>query len=60
MFTRTSAQTRRLIQAERDGADVAAIARVVVARPKGEWKGFFIFEKKPKPHPWALVIDTIV
>ncbi|HZS36707.1 MAG TPA: helix-turn-helix transcriptional regulator [Polyangia bacterium] len=60
IFTRTSAQTRKLIEAERAGAPIAAVARVVVTRPKGEWKGFFIFEKKPKPHPWALVIETLL
>jgi len=60
LFTRTSAQTRKLIEAERAGTPVAAVARVVVTRPKGEWKGFFIFEKKPKPHPWALLLEALL
>jgi transcriptional regulator with XRE-family HTH domain len=60
IFTRTGAQTRRLIAAERAGQSISAVVRVVVTRPKGEWKGFFIFEKKPKPHPWALVVETLL
>jgi transcriptional regulator with XRE-family HTH domain len=60
IFTRSVEHTRRLIEAERNGEKVCAVARVVVARPKGEWKGFFIFEKRPKPHPWALVVDELL
>jgi transcriptional regulator with XRE-family HTH domain len=60
LYTRAAAHTRRLIEAERAGTPVAAVARVVVARPKGEWKGFFIFEKKPKPHSWALLIEELL
>src|SRR5260370_722878 len=43
IFTRSVEHTRRLIEAERQAQSVCALARVVVARPKGEWKGFFIF-----------------
>jgi transcriptional regulator with XRE-family HTH domain len=60
VFTRSVEHTRRLIEAERQSQSICALARVVVARPKGEWKGFFIFEKRPKPHPWALVVDELV
>ncbi len=59
VFTRSVEHTRGLIEAERAGRPVAVIARVVVARPRGEWKGFFIFEKQPKPHPWALLVDEL-
>jgi transcriptional regulator with XRE-family HTH domain len=59
VFTRSVEHTRRLIEAERAGQPVVVIARVAVARPRGEWKGFFIFEKQPKPHPWALVVDEV-
>jgi transcriptional regulator with XRE-family HTH domain len=60
VFTRSVEHTRQLIGAERNGEKICAVARVVVARPKGEWKGFFIFEKRPKPHPWALVVDELL
>jgi hypothetical protein len=60
VFTHASEHTRALIEAEREGRVVAVAARVVVARPAGEWKGFFIFEKRPKPHPWALLAEELI
>jgi transcriptional regulator with XRE-family HTH domain len=60
VFTRSGEHTKRLIEAERKAHAVCAVARLVVARPKAEWKGFFIFEKRPRPHPWALVVDELL
>ncbi len=60
VFTRSPDHTKKLIEAERAARPVSAIVRVVVARPHGEWKGFFIFEKQPRPHPWALLIEELI
>ena len=60
VFTRGLADTARLIAAGEKKARATVIARVVVAEPAGEWKGFFIFEKRPKPHPFAFVVESVV
>jgi transcriptional regulator with XRE-family HTH domain len=59
-FTRELAITRRLIDAGEKKARATAIVRVVVAEPAGDWKGFFIFEKRPRPHPFAFVVEELL
>jgi hypothetical protein len=31
-----------------------------VKEPIDDWKGFFIFEKRPKPHPFAFVVEHVI
>jgi transcriptional regulator with XRE-family HTH domain len=60
VFSRELATTRRLIDAGERKARAAVIVRVVVAEPHDDWKGFFIFEKRPKPHPFAFVVEELI
>lgn len=60
VFTRALAHTRRLLEAGEGRARVAVVVRVVVAPPDNDWKGFFVFEKRPRPHPWAFVVDDVL
>jgi transcriptional regulator with XRE-family HTH domain len=62
VFTRMLAHTTALLDAVERGARVELIARVHVAPPDPatDWKGFFVFEKRPKPHPFALVITDVL
>jgi hypothetical protein len=32
----------------------------VVRDADDDWKGFFIFEKRPKPHPFAFVVEELI
>jgi transcriptional regulator with XRE-family HTH domain len=59
VFTRALGHTERLIAAGEAKGRVTVIVRVVVQAPDGDWKGFFIFEKRPKPHPFAFVVEAI-
>jgi transcriptional regulator with XRE-family HTH domain len=58
VFTRNLRHTERLIALGEENQATTVIVRLVVAEPEGGWKGFFIFEKKPKPHAFALVVET--
>ena len=60
VFTRDAAHSAALIAAGEAHARVTVVARVVVREPDGDWKGFFIFEKRPKPHPFAFVVEEIL
>ena len=60
VFTRNLEHTRALIERGEQHARAAVIARVVVRAPDGDWKGFFIFEKRPKPHPFAFVVEELL
>jgi transcriptional regulator with XRE-family HTH domain len=60
VFTRELAHTRQLIELAEGKARVTVVARVVVKEPVDDWKGFFIFEKRPKPHPFAFVVDSVI
>ena len=60
MFTRRLDHTRELLQAGEAQARALVIVRVVVREADDDWKGFFIFEKRPKPHPFAFVVDDPV
>jgi len=62
VFSRDLAQTTPLLDAVERGARVTLLARVHVAPPDPatDWKGFFVFEKKPKPHPFALVVTHVL
>jgi transcriptional regulator with XRE-family HTH domain len=60
VFTVDGKHTRRLMRHYDDETTATVIVRVVVAEPKGEWKGFFIFEKTPRPWPWALRVEEVV
>lgn len=60
VFTRRLDHTRRLIDLAEAEARATVLARVVVKEPADDWKGFFIFEKRPKPHPFAFVVEHIV
>ena len=60
VFTRDLAHTRRLIDVAEAKSRAVLLARVVVAPPDGDWKGFFIFEKRPKPHPFAFVVEELL
>jgi hypothetical protein len=60
VFTVDGAHTRRLLRHYDDETTATVIVRLVIAEPRGAWKGFFIFEKQPRPWPWALVVDEIL
>ncbi|HEX6837532.1 MAG TPA: helix-turn-helix transcriptional regulator [Polyangia bacterium] len=60
VFTRHLLQTRRLIDLAEGKSRATLLARVVVREPVDDWKGFFIFEKRPKPHPFAFVVEHIL
>ncbi len=59
VFTRTLEHTERLMALGEQKDRASVVVRVSVAEPSDGWKGFFIFEKKPKPHPFALVVERI-
>ncbi|HEX4459074.1 MAG TPA: hypothetical protein VIA18_13950 [Polyangia bacterium] len=59
-FARALAHSRALIAAGEAKARATVIVRVVVKEPVDDWKGFFIFEKRPKPHAFAFVVDELV
>ena len=56
----SSAHTRQLIDLAEEKSRATVLARVVVKEPADDWKGFFIFEKRPKPHPFAFVVEHII
>src|SRR5262245_52723563 len=60
VFTRTGEQTKTIFDCEDGRKKVTAIVRVIVKPPAQKWKGFFVFEKRPKPHPFALLVDEIL
>jgi hypothetical protein len=57
VFTRNLRHTERLIAIGERNQATTVIVRLVMAEPTNDWKGFFIFEKKPRPHPFALVVE---
>jgi len=60
VFTRGLDDTRALIDRAEQKARVTVLARVVVHAPVDDWKGFFIFEKRPKPHPFAFLVENLI
>jgi len=60
VFTVDGAHTRRLLAPYEDESAATVFARLVVAEPRGAWKAFFIFEKQPRPWPWALVVEEVL
>jgi transcriptional regulator with XRE-family HTH domain len=60
VFTRDLEHTRQLLERGDDRKKVTVIVRVVVKPPEKDWKGFFIFEKRPVPRPFAFVVEQIV
>jgi transcriptional regulator with XRE-family HTH domain len=60
VFSRELDHTRALIDLAEAKARVSVVVRVVVHPPAGDWKGFFIFEKRPRPHPFAFVVVEVV
>jgi transcriptional regulator with XRE-family HTH domain len=59
VFTRTLAHTRALLDAAEEKSKITLLVRVEVRPPLDDWKGFFIFEKRPKPHPFAFVVEEL-
>jgi hypothetical protein len=60
VFTRRGEHTRELLERHRARKEVTVLVRIFTKPPEGEWKGFLIFEKKPKPRPWIFVVDEIL
>jgi transcriptional regulator with XRE-family HTH domain len=60
VFTRRLAHTQALLRAAEARSRTTVVARVIIKKPSGEWKGFFIFEKRPKPHPFAFVVEEML
>jgi transcriptional regulator with XRE-family HTH domain len=60
VFTQRLAHTQALLRAGEAKSRTTVVARVIVAKPAGDWKGFFIFEKRPKPHPFAFVVEEML
>ena len=49
-----------VIDLAEDKSRATVLARVVVKEPVGHRKGFFIFEKRPKPRPFAFVVEHVI
>jgi transcriptional regulator with XRE-family HTH domain len=60
VFTRDLEQTRQLLDLAEEKSRATVLARVFVKEPVDDWKGFFIFEKRPKPHPFAFVVEHVI
>jgi transcriptional regulator with XRE-family HTH domain len=60
VFTGKLDHTRALIEVAEQKSRVTVLARIKVHPPDGDWKGFFIFEKRPKPHPFAFIVEEIL
>jgi transcriptional regulator with XRE-family HTH domain len=60
VFTTDLAHTRALIDRAEAKTRAQLVARVVVRPAEGDWKGFFIFEKRPKPHPFAFLVEDLL
>jgi transcriptional regulator with XRE-family HTH domain len=60
IFTHELEHTERLLAAGEAKTRVTAIVEVVVREAAGDWKGFFIFEKRPKPHPFCLLVRDLL
>lgn len=60
VFARDLAATRALVAFGEAKRRAQVVVHVVVQPPVEDWKGFFIFEKRPKPHPFAFVIDEVL
>ncbi len=60
VFTRSLEHTQKLLDAAEEKSRITLLVRVVVRPPADDWKGFFIFEKRPKPHPFAFVVEELL
>jgi transcriptional regulator with XRE-family HTH domain len=60
VFTRSLEHTRTLIDHGEAKSRAELIARVLVHPAEGDWKGFFIYEKRPRPHPFAFVVEELL
>lgn len=60
VLTERLAHTQRLIGLGEARGRAVIIVRVVVKEAVDDWKGFFIFEKRPKPHPYAFVVEEVL
>lgn len=59
VFTRKLEHTQKLLALGESKSRAVVVARVVVEEPHDDWKGFFIFEKRPRPHPFAFVVEDV-
>jgi transcriptional regulator with XRE-family HTH domain len=59
VFTRSLDDTRAMIDLAEQKSRATVLCRVVVHPPADDWKGFFIFEKRPKPHPFAFLVEAV-
>ncbi len=52
---------RRIMEMEEKGLPIAVLTRVVVRDydEKNGWNGFFVFEDRPHPWPFALVVEDV-
>jgi hypothetical protein len=60
VFTRRLEHTRYLLERAEDRRRATVLTRVFVKTPGDGWKGFFVFEKRPKPRPFAFVVEDIL
>lgn len=60
VFTRSAAHTRHIMDCHKGEKNVTVVVRIFVKPPENDWKGFLIFEKKPKPRPWIYLVEEIV
>ena len=60
-YARPRHTARRLIVSGEAKSRAVVLARVVVApSPTAIGRASFIFEKRPKPHPFAFVVDSLL
>jgi len=60
VFAPKGAHGKQLIRCQKEKLPVTVLARIVVAEPDGDWKGFTIFEKEQRHWSWAFVVDEVV
>jgi hypothetical protein len=60
VFAPKGAHGKQLIRCQKEKIAVTVLARIVVAEPNGDWKGFNIFEKEQRYWSWAFVVDDVI
>ncbi|MGZ6235499.1 MAG: hypothetical protein ACXWNH_19420 [Vulcanimicrobiaceae bacterium] len=60
VFAPKGVHGKQLIRCQKEKLPVTVLARIVVAEPDGEWKGFTIIEKKQRHWSWAFIVDDVV
>jgi hypothetical protein len=60
VIAKTVEDTRFLLDRHQNKQPVTVLVRIFVKEAIEDWKGFFIFEKKPTPRPWIFLVDHVI